>query len=400
MRAFLQNGGGWGRRVTFVLLLTLVFALGTIIGGQTHIGSAQGDDIESFLAPIGQLYTILQGQFYQGIDDETMLNAALEGIMESLDDRHSVYIEPDIFAITANDLSGELQGIGARVQAEEESGDIRIVSVLKGTPAEDAGLRGGDIFRSVDGVDVSTLNQMELVIKVRGPAGTTVNLTMQRGEDLLDFVVKRARIILDSVESEQLDDGIGYIRLLDFSSKAATQLTDTLLEMDAQFLDALVLDLRDNPGGLLQAALDITSLFLPPGEIILHEVFTDREEIFRAQGQYAGLNIPIAILVNENSASASELLSAALRENGIATIIGETTFGKGSVQSQIQLANGGGVRYTIAEWLTPERNSIEGNGVQPDILVEWDALEAADDEADPQLEAAIRYLLRRLRKAA
>ena len=136
--------------------------------------------------------------------------------MESLNDRHSVYIEPEIFAITASDLSGEMQGIGARVSTDEESGNVRIVSVLNGTPAQDAGLRSGDIFRVVDGIDVNTLNQSELVLKVRGLAGTTVNLTMQRGEDLIDFVVKRARIIIPSVESELLDDDIGYIQLLDF----------------------------------------------------------------------------------------------------------------------------------------------------------------------------------------
>ena len=391
-----------GSRAMMALLLVAVFALGALIGGQAQIGSAQGDDLENFLSPIGQLYSIIIDSFYGGPGDEEALDAALEAIMESLNDRHSVYIEPEIFAITASDLSGEMQGIGARVSTNEESGDVRIVSVLNGTPAQDAGLRSGDIFRVVDGVDVATLNQSELVLKVRGLAGTTVNLTMQRGEDLLDFVVKRARIVIPSVESELLDDDIGYIQLLDFSSNATDQLSDALDEMNAPFLDALVLDLRDNPGGLLQAALDITSMFLEPGQVILYEVFADgEEETFRATGGYAGLNIPIVILVNENSASASELFAAALQEHDIATVIGEVTYGKGSVQTQHILSNGGGVRVTIAEWLTPERDSIEGSGVQPNIVVTVDETAEVDDAAsDAQLKAALDYLVKVLRKAA
>ncbi|MCY3935591.1 MAG: S41 family peptidase [Chloroflexi bacterium] len=385
------------------LLLAVVFFLGALIGGQTQIGSAQENDLQNFLAPIGQLYNIIVDSFYgEPPDDPEALDAALEAIMESLNDRHSVYIEPEIFAITASDLSGELQGIGARVSTDEESGDVRIVSVLNGTPAQDAGLRSGDIFRVVDGIDVSTLNQSELVLKVRGLAGTTVNLTMQRGEELLDFVVKRARIIIPSVESELLDNDIGYLKLQDFSSIAMDQLDDALTNLNARLLNALVLDLRDNPGGLLQSALDITSVFLAPGEVILYEVFADgEEEVFRADGNYAGLNIPIVILVNENSASASELFAAALQENEVATIIGEVTYGKGSVQTQHLLSNGGGVRVTIAEWLTPQRNSIEGSGIQPDIFVEMDETAVLEEAAaDVQLDAALNYLAKLLRKAA
>lgn len=393
---------GKSNRVLMALLMVVVFAFGALIGGQTQIGSAQGDDIQDFLSPIGQLYNIIVDSFYGDPGDPEALDVALEAIMESLNDRHSVYIEPEIFAITASDLSGELQGIGARVSTDEESGDVRIVSVLNGTPAQDAGLRSGDIFRVVDGIDVSTLNQSELVLKVRGLAGTTVNLTMQRGDEMIDFVVKRARIIIPSVESELLDNDIGYIHLLDFSSIAVGQLADALTGMNAQFLNALILDLRDNPGGLLQSALDVTSMFLEPGEVILYEVFADgEEEVFRADGNYAGLNIPIVLLVNENSASASELFVAALQEHDIATVIGEVTYGKGSVQTQHLLTNGGGVRVTIAEWLTPDRNSIEGSGVQPDIVVTLDETAALDDAAsDTQLDAALDYLTKLLRKAA
>ena len=401
-----QNGFrqrfGLSNRALTALLLVVVFICGALIGGQAQIGAAQENDIQNFLAPVGQLYNIIVDSFYGDAGDPEALDAALEAIMESLNDRHSVYIEPEIFAITSSDLSGELQGIGARVSTDEESGDVRIVSVLSGTPAQDAGLRAGDIFRVVDGVDVSTLNQSELVLKVRGLAGTTVNLTMQRGEELLDFVVKRARIIIPSVEGALLEDDIGYIKLLDFSSIAVNQLNDTLTEINAQFLDALVLDLRDNPGGLLQSALEVTSIFLEPGDVILYEVFSDgEEEVFRADGNYAGLNIPIVILVNENSASASELFTAALQENQTATVIGEVTYGKGSVQTQHRLANGGGVRVTIAEWLTPERNSIEGSGVQPDIVVAMDETALPDETAsDVQLDAALNFLAKLLRKAA
>jgi carboxyl-terminal processing protease len=310
-------------------------------------------------------------------------------------------MDPETFPMMNNDLSGEVEGIGAVVETVEDTDEVRIVNVLEGSPAEAAGIQSGDIFVAVDGEDITGLSQLDLVSKVRGPEGTTVNLTMRRGEELLEFSIVRARITVPAVEYERLEDDLGYVKLRDFSVNAYDQLNEALNALDVENLDGLVLDLRGNPGGLLSSAIDVASTFLKEGSILIEDFGNGREQESTANGRYFGSSLPMAVLVDNNSASASEIVAGALQDNGRATIIGVTTFGKGTVQTWQELVNGGGVRLTIARWLTPNGNWIHDQGITPDIIVEWDpATQTEGDGLDPQLLRALELLRSRVLEGA
>jgi carboxyl-terminal processing protease len=278
------------------------------------------------------------------------------------------------------------------IQTNEEIGGIEIVNVLEGTPAAKVGIQIGDVFAAVNGEEVLGYSQLELASLVRGPSGTTVNITMLRDGERVDFTLTRARIDIPNIESHVIDKtSIGYVKLHQFTSGARAEIDNAIAGLDLESLDGLVLDFRGHPGGLLTSAIDVASAFIEEGTILVEDFGDDHETIFRADGTYRDLGVPLVILVDERSASASELVAGALQDTGKATIIGETTFGKGTVQTIQQLVNGGGLRLTIARWLTPDRNWIHGAGITPDIIIEWEP-ESFDDPDDPQLEAAVDHL--------
>jgi carboxyl-terminal processing protease len=383
------------------ILIVFVFAAGLLIGSQHTLLLAQSDtmpprDAEADFEPFWQVYNLIENQYLDRaiISRQALVDGAIEGMMATLDDEFSGYMNAEVFPMLNDDLSGQVQGIGAVVELVEEGTEVQVINVLEGSPAEAAGILPGDIFVEVDGVNVTETGQFNLVAEVRGPEGSTVNLVMRRGDELLEFSIVRARITVPIVEHEILDNNIGYVQLREFSSNAVAELQNTFSEMNTESLDGLILDLRGNPGGLLNVAIDVSSLFIKEGTVVSEQFGDGREQIFEASGTYLGYEIPLVILVDENSASASEIVAGALQDTELATIIGVTTFGKGTVQTWQELVNGGGVRLTVARWLTPSRNWIHGNGITPDIIVEWSREDQELDEAnDPQLDAAIEHLL-------
>ena len=233
--------------------------------------------------------------------------------------------------------------------------------------------------------------QLELAALVRGPAGTVVDLLMFRGKETHSVAVTRQRIDIPNVAWQELADGtIGYVRLHYFNEKTRPQLDEALAGLDDLALSGLVLDLRDNPGGLLDSAIAVASAFIEEGPLVIQD-HGDRERVFGANGNHAGLTVPLTVLVNERSASASELVAAALQERGRAFVVGEPTFGKGTMQNIFTLDNGGGLQLTIARWLTPEGRWIHDAGVQPDLIVEQGE-EKTPLAEDLQLQAAIHHL--------
>ena len=382
--------------MTTVVLVTVVFVAGFALGNLNAIGAAQGDttvspEVEEEFAPLWQIYNLIQSNYIDEVDLNILVDGAATGMVDALGDEFSGYMDPDTFSLMNADLDGEIEGIGVVIRTIEETGEIEVVGLLEGAPAQEVGILPGDIFSAVAGISVTGMSQLELASHVRGPEGTEVVITIQRGDELIDFTITRARIIIPNVEARTLEGDIGYIKLNQFSATARQDLNSALVELDVNDLNGLVFDLRDNPGGLLNSAIDIASAFVEEG-VIVTEAFSDEDQqVFNATGDYAGIEVPIVVLVNEGSASASELVAGAIQDTGVATIIGETTFGKGTVQTWHNLVNGGGVRLTVARWLTPNGQWIHDNGVTPDIVVEWTP-ENFDDADDLQLQAAVDYI--------
>lgn len=387
-----------------LLILALTFSAGYMLGAQqptsAPVAAQEGDDSprNELFEPFWQTWELLHQFYVDPLDDEALMEAALTGMLSSLEDPHMGYLPPDQYQEILDSLNGEFEGIGATVRQDQDTGELIIVRPLPESPAQEAGLRAGDRVVTVDGEDITDLDQSVIIGMVRGPAGTDVTLGVSRqdADDLLEITVTRGRITLPSVDFEILDGNIGYLQLYQFSPDSAEEVRRTLLEMDAENLTGLILDLRGNGGGYLDVTLDVISYFIDDG-IILIEDGLDGEHEYEARGQALAPNVPMVVLVDQGSASASELMAGALQDRGRATVIGVPTFGKGSVQTWRRLSNGGGVRITTSRWYTPAGYSVEPDGIQPDQVVEFPELapdEVYSQEIDTQLQAAIDQLLR------
>jgi carboxyl-terminal processing protease len=295
----------------------------------------------------------------------------------------------------SENISGSFEGIGATIRLDEGE-RLVIADALPERPAFQAGLRPGDIVLKVDGETVKGLSLYEAVSLIRGPAGSTVTLTVSREGEPKPFevAVVRAKIEIEVVASRMVSTSpaIGYVRLSQFSNGASRKVARAIRELTDQGATAIIFDLRSNPGGLLSEAVDVSSLFVAEGTVVIEKLKAGEEKLFEAKNRpHVATEAPLVVLVNGGSASASEIVAGALQDLGRATLIGDQTFGKGSVQLPHNLSDGSELRVTIAEWLTPAHRQIHGQGITPDILVEITP-EDAEQQLDPQLEAAIEFL--------
>ncbi|MEM7798135.1 MAG: S41 family peptidase [Chloroflexota bacterium] len=348
------------------------------------------DDLSTFF----EVMRILESEFDGDLPSVDQLNYELvEAAIDTLDDQFTSFAEPALAEQLRESMSGTYEGIGAFV-GETEEGYIEITQPIRGLPADLAGIESGDLIIEVDGVNVVGKSVNQVVTLVRGPKDTEVRLGIARvGEpDLIEITVVRASIEIPTVEYEMLEDDIGYIRLANFNSVAAEQMRDAYAELAANNPKGLILDVRDNPGGFLNISIDIADLFLPESIILLQKNNKGLNEVFEARDGDPAEGIPLVVLVNEGSASASELVAGALRDNDRATIIGEVTFGKGSVQRVYNLTDGSELRVTYARWFTPKDVNISEEGIIPDIVVEFPEDAIPGEEGDTQLEAAIDFL--------
>jgi len=341
-----------------------------------------------------EAWRIVEDEFYQKPIDSTKLTyGAIRGALFTLEDDNTAFITPEHAAIIREDLTGTFEGIGALVEINAD-GYLVIVEPLAGRPADLAGLKAGDLVLEVDGVEIWGMNVIEAVSLIRGPKGTTVLLTIRRQGVLEPFEVEivRERIELRTVEYRLLKGKIGYIKLNEFNSQAPTQLRAALTDLLAKNPQGLILDFRDNPGGLVTSAIEVGSAFIAEG-VIMSERGKGVEQEYEALGDGLATDIPLVVLVNRGSASASEIVAGAIQDYGRGILIGERTVGKGSVQVQHRLSDGSGLRITLAHWFTPHGRLIEGQGLIPDVEV-YITDEDLAKGLDPQLELAIDYLER------
>jgi carboxyl-terminal processing protease len=316
-------------------------------------------------------YDQVQQQYYKDINSDVLINGAINGMVESLGDPYSDYMNQEEAAQFTQGISSSFQGIGAEIQ--ERNGFINIVSPIKNSPAEKAGLKSGDKIMEVDGESIQGLSASEAVMLIRGEKGTEVTLTIQRGEmaEPLEVKIVRDEIPIETVYAEMIGDGVAHIQVTSFSENTAKELTQAISDMEAQGMKAVVMDVRQNPGGLLTTALEISNLFVEEGkELFEVQAKGEEPEIYLAEPG-AKVKVPVTLLIDGGSASASEILAGAMSESADITLVGENTFGKGTVQTANDLADGSNLKFTTAKWLTPDGNWIHEKGIAPDVKVPY-----------------------------
>ncbi len=323
---------------------------------------------------------------------EDVTYRAIDGSLRLLNDEFTRFIPPEIAERTREQLDGRFEGIGAFVDLNDE-GYLVIVRPIEGQPADIAGLKSGDVITHVDGESILGKSLEAIIAEVKGPKGTKVTLTVARQglADPLEVTITRDLIEIPIVEGELLDDGIAYLRLTSFSGNAVEQLEQEIEALLEQKPKGIILDLRDNPGGFLDQSVDVADLFLDDGVVLFQRDSQGVEEIFKSDNGDLAEDIELVVLVNAGSASASEIVAGAIQDRDRGLLIGETTFGKGSVQQSNTLSDGSELRVTIARWYTPDEKSIDHEGISPDIVVETP--DEFGGEGDTQLQQAIDYLL-------
>ena len=360
-----------------------------------EMSEATPDDLNTLFAPFWESWQIVHDDYVdQPVDDLALMQGAISGMLDSLGDQHTSYMDPNQYTQANSSMEGSYNGIGAWV---DSTGDyLAIVSPMPGSPAEEVGLKPGDLVIAIDGEDMTGIDGDLVIRKVLGEAGTTVEITIQRkGEtDPLIFEVTRAHISIPSVEGELLEGNVGYVHIFTFGVNTTPELRATLEDLLEQGAEGFVVDFRNNGGGYLTTAIEVASEFLPADEVVLYEQYGDgtRDTHLAIKGGLV-TDMPIVLLVNEGSASASEVVAGAIQDLERGELVGMTSFGKGSVQNWIPLNNEqGAVRVTIAKWLTPAERTIHEIGLEPDVVVEITE-EDIEAERDSQLDKAVEVLL-------
>ncbi|MDF1997937.1 S41 family peptidase [Peribacillus frigoritolerans] len=362
------------KKFTFIMGIFLVIFL---TAGITTIALTFGDEKVESLAPdkhaefekLYSTYDKIKDDYYEEVDEEKLVDGAINGMIKSLDDPYSAYMDKKEASSFHESISSSFEGIGAEIQ--EQDGQIMVVSPIKGSPAEKAGVKPNDIILSVDGKSVEGLSSSEAVLKIRGEKGTKVNLSISRaGEsEPIELTIKRDTIPIETVYAEMLDDGVAKIQVTSFSEHTVQELKTALEEMSKKDMKGLVLDLRGNPGGLLDQAIEMASLFIPNGKVVLQvEDRSGKKDVYKSEND-GELKIPVVVLIDDGSASASEIVAAAVSESADIPLIGIKSFGKGTVQTAEDFEDGSNFKYTAAKWLTPEGNWIHKKGIKPDINV-------------------------------
>lgn len=354
-------------------------------------------------AELDEMRQMVDQYYYQEPDEEAMLEYAAAGLLYGLDDPYTFYYTPEDYAQMWEDDEGDYAGVGIQIVANYSTGLCTISRVFLDSPALEAGLRKGDILVHVEDIDVTATNLQDAVDIMRGEVGKPVNIQVQRDDQLLDFTVNRAHVHVNWVNSCMLDEQVGYISLYEFSGDCAPTFAIQLDNLLNQGAKSLVIDLRDNPGGWVDDAQKIADLFLTDGLLASLEYRDGTTEYYRSTTDGMEYDIPLVVLVNENSASASEILSGALQDRERATIIGVQTYGKGVVQYVLPVGSrGAGMQLTVAQYFTPNGNEVHKMGITPDVIAEMpegdDGMYDLGDMNDAQLKAAYELAVEQLAK--
>ncbi len=374
------------KNISKILLILIFFT--------TNVSGKDNENLYKKIDLFGEVLDKIKKEYVDEINESDVMDAAINGVLQYLDP-YSVYMNPELFESMQTDTKGEFGGLG--IEVSMEAGVVKVISPIDDTPASKAGIKAGDYIIKINDVQVQGKTLMEAVRLMRGPVGSSIDLTIRRrGEKkIINKTIIREMIQVKSVEAKIMKNNIGYLRLKSFNSNSSKQLVEKIKNFEkSKKLTGYILDLRNNPGGLLTQAINVTDFFLNDGEIVSTKgrKASENRRFFAKKGDKVK-GKPLIILINNGSASASEIVAGALKDHKRAILLGENTYGKGSVQSIIPLSDGGGMRLTISKYYLPSGQSISEIGVSPDILVEEESEDfKINSVSDNQLNYAIKLL--------
>ncbi len=396
------------QKIYKTIMLVFLTAFLTFLGTSLYIYNyvLEDEDKEYVLLPgssdseigteLERVKTVIDKYFLGEVNEEELNIAAIKGYVEGLGDEYSEYYTPDELEEFYADALGNYTGIGIYMSVDTDN-QIIVISPVKDSPAYKAGIQPGDIIIKVDGETYNGDNLTEASNKIKGQEGETVQLQVKRNEEILDFSIVRENIKLNHVESTILENNIGYLEVSSFDEGCADEFEEKYKELEEQGIKSLIIDLRDNPGGIVSEAIDIAEMLVDKGKTLLITVDKNNNEEITKSKQEKIVNVPVVVLVNGNSASASEILSGALKDNDAATIVGTKTYGKGVMQEVLKLSDGSAIKLTTNEFFSPNRTKIHKTGIEPDVMVELPnekttTLKLEEGEEDTQLNKAIEIL--------
>lgn len=375
--------------VTFVASVIFLMGFGFGSGSISFSSTSNNQNLPANLnySSVEKIYDSLRANYDGDLDEGSLLDGLKSGLVKAAGDPYTEYLSAKQTKDFDEDLNGTFSGVGAELSKKDDS--IVIVSPISGFPAEREGLKPNDVILEIDGESAYGLSVSEAVDKIRGPVGTQVKLKILRNDGDKDFTITRENITIPSVESRVIDGNIGYIEISRFSDDTGLLVKKAAEDFRTKDVKGVIIDVRGNPGGLLDSAVDVSSIWLEKGKTVLEEK-TDGKTVrtFRANGDSVLAGTPTVVLINEGSASASEIVAGALKDNGAATLLGQKSFGKGSVQTIERFPDGSSLKVTIARWFTPNGQNIDKEGIEPDKAVD----QSEDTNTDEQLQAAIGEL--------
>ena len=392
-----RSGTGIGILIGIVITLALCSVLFAVLlfTGRLRFGGSALLDAKTE-RKLSRIDAIIHNNYYKtDVDDAAITEGLYRGMVAALEDPYSEYYSEEELNAVMDQTQGIYYGIGAYIGLDEELQIAKIVGVFDGSPAEAAGLREGDLILEVEGISTVGMSTTEVVTYIKGEEGTSVHVKFSRDGETFERDIVRRKIESPTVTHEMKEDGIGYLRITEFDEVTVQQFEDALVDLRAMGMRGLILDLRDNPGGNVTTVLEIARQLLPEGLIVYTEDRDGNREEQKCDGSRQ-IREPLAVLVNGNSASASEILAGAIKDHGVGTLIGTTTFGKGVIQRIIDLRDGTAVKITISSYYSPKGNAIHEVGIEPDILCEFDTESYLADETDNQLDRAMEFIRKKL----
>ncbi|XOQ25884.1 MAG: Putative carboxy-terminal-processing protease [Mitsuokella multacida] len=377
------------KKIIIGIIVTALASSVLTIAGLCFAFGIHAGEVEDIVRFLG-VKRFIEARYVTDVDETKLMDGAISGMVQSLGDPHSIYMNADTFEQLKEHTEGEFGGIGVTMGFKDNK--VTIISVLDDTPGQKAGLQAGDEITAVDGTPVTEMQPEEVAMHIRGEVGTEVTLSISRDGQTQDYKITRATIKLDTAKGVMLGDGMGYIRIASFSENTGKEFKAAYESLEQQGMKGLIIDLRENPGGLVTSCVDIANMVVPKGPIVSVVERDGSKEVHESNLEES--KYPIVVLIDGNSASASEILAGALQDTGAATLVGTKSYGKGSVQVVVPMLHNDGLKLTIAKYYTPNGRCIDGTGIEPDVEVEM----PENATTDVQLDKAKEVLQQKLQQ--